>query len=84
MRNLTLVAALFLTGPLWAESMTPAQMPEGTAAPQETGAEVKHKEIVVITEAEFVPISKYFESFDPNQLEPSAAGRLQPVLAHPN
>jgi hypothetical protein len=33
------------------------------------------RQIVVITEPEFVPISHYFEAvIDPNTLEPSAAG----------
>lgn len=77
MRVFALVASLLFANPLWAQPAVPVDSSDVSMEVQATESEAGERDIVVITEAEFVPISKYFESFDPNQLEPSAAGPLQ-------
>ena len=85
MKNLLMLGLILIASPLWAEPRAePLALSEAASVPskaEELETEARHKEIVVITEAEFVPISKYFQRLDPNQLEPSAAGLMQPVNA---
>ncbi len=81
MKNLFLTSLLIIASPLWAEPLASGEAAPVPVKAEDVETEVKHQEIVVITEAEFVPISKYFQSLDPNQLEPSAAG---PVSRQPN
>lgn len=77
MRFLLMLFFLLLSHPVFSEpeaAVDPGL--ESNHAP-EPPAHSPDTKIVVITDPEFVPISQYFERFDPNRLEPSAAGPLQ-------
>jgi hypothetical protein len=79
---LLISSTLFYAGCLAAERSDGAGDVVPEAAPQPSLPEPE-RQIVVITEPEFVPISQYFDAvFDPNLTEPSAAGVPTPRKKH--
>ncbi|MFN3235701.1 MAG: hypothetical protein ACE37D_01445 [Pseudomonadales bacterium] len=79
---LLISSTLFYAGCLAAEKPDRPSDVAPEAAPQPSPLEPE-RQIVVITEPEFVPISQYFDAvFDPNLTEPSAAGVPTPRKKH--